>query len=575
MLQSIKNKIIVDEYSQQQQQQQSHSKYLSIHDTNNNNYQQQTNQDVLINSLDFMINSSTKINDNNDKSFNNNNNNNNQIIKLDDRQYKEPLTDPTITANDSGITVKVFIGAFVVFFTNSFASGYNIGVLNLPEQIFKTFFNNSINNHNRLVPVVDTNQIELIWSIAVSILVIGAMITSIITGYLANRIGRRGVIFLNIMLGLIAMCLTWSSKYMQNIPMFMAGRLVAGFHTGIASSIVPMYLMEISPKSSSSSFGTLHVMGLNGGLCFAQIMGLESILGTARSWQLLFFINAMFITVGLIGLFFMPESPVYLFVVRRREKLAIKVLEQIRKHPMEVADDIANLRREQKCEEGGSNNSSLLQLFKQSHFRKGLLIVCLLHAGQQLVGINAVFYYSTNTFRSVGLSQLQSQYGSIGCSLLNTLCAILSSRLLRSFSSRTMLLISTIGTTLGLLILPISMSFNDQFEWLNFVTIAMMFFYVFMFAIGQGPIPFMIGGQIFDSASMSTGLSIGVFVNWFCNFLVAFAFPLLIIQINQFVFFIFLAFDILLLIFIIFMVPNPNDQAGEIRKKPLENSISE
>lgn len=48
----------------------------------------------------------------------------------------------------------------------------------------------------------------------------------------------------------------------------------------------------------------------------------------------------------------------------------------------------------------------------------------------------------------------------------------------------------------------------------------MMFFYVFMFAIGQGPIPFMIGGQIFDSASMSTGLSIGVFVNWFCNFLV-------------------------------------------------------
>ncbi|OTF75693.1 hypothetical protein BLA29_007621 [Euroglyphus maynei] len=86
-----------------------------------------------------------------------------------------------------------------------------------------------------------------------------------------------------------------------------------------------------------------------------------------------------------------------------------------------------------------------------------------------------------------------------------------------------------------------------------------MFFYVFMFAIGQGPIPFMIGGQIFDSASMST----------------AFAFPLLVIHINQLVFFIFLAFDVLLLIFIIFMVPKADDQVGEIRKKPLENSISE
>lgn len=408
-------------------------------------------------------------------------------FKDNDRQYKEPLTtiDDYNNQTTSGITVKVFIGAFVVFFTNSFASGYNIGVVNLPEQvsiqfsiifflllmkiflklsfffslkIFKTFFNNTL-NHNRIVDPLDSNQIELIWSLAVSVLIIGAMITSIITGYLANLFGRRGVIFLNIMIGLIAMCLTWGSKYMTNVPMFMAGRLVAGFHTGIASSIVPMYLMEISPKSCSSLLGTLHVMGLNGGLCFAQIMGLESILGTARSWQLLFFVNAMFITVGLIGLFFMPESPVYLFVIKKREDSAIRVLEQIRKSPMEVADDLANLRREQKCEEGSGNNS-LLQLFKQSQFRKSLLIVCLLHAGQQLVGINAVFYYSTNTFHGVGLSQIQSQYGSIGCSLLNTLCAILASRLLKSFSSRTMLLVSTVGTIIGLLILPISMSFN-------------------------------------------------------------------------------------------------------------------
>ncbi|KAH7641463.1 solute carrier family 2 -like [Dermatophagoides farinae] len=499
----------------------------------------------------------------------------NIIISDNDRQYKEPLTtiDDYNNQTTSGITVKVFIGAFVVFFTNSFASGYNIGVVNLPEQIFKTFFNNTL-NHNRIVDPLDSNQIELIWSLAVSVLIIGAMITSIITGYLANLFGRRGVIFLNIMIGLIAMCLTWGSKYMTNVPMFMAGRLVAGFHTGIASSIVPMYLMEISPKSCSSLLGTLHVMGLNGGLCFAQIMGLESILGTARSWQLLFFVNAMFITVGLIGLFFMPESPVYLFVIKKREDSAIRVLEQIRKSPMEVADDLSNLRREQKCEEGNGNNS-LLQLFKQSQFRKSLLIVCLLHAGQQLVGINAVFYYSTNTFHGVGLSQIQSQYGSIGCSLLNTLCAILASRLLKSFSSRTMLLVSTVGTIIGLLILPISMSFNDQFQWLNYVTIAMMFFYVFMFAIGQGPIPFMIGGQMFDRAAMSTGLSIGVFINWFCNFLVAFAFPLLVIQINQFVFFIFLAFDVLLFIFIISMVPKADDQSDEIGKKPLENSISE
>lgn len=254
------------------------------------------------------------------------------------------------------------------------------------------------------------------------------------------------------------MFITWSSKYLSNVPMFLAGRLVAGFHTGIASSIVPMYLMEISPKSSASFLGTIHVMGLNGGIFLAQLLGLESILGTPKLWQLLFFVNAALISVGIICICFIPESPVYLFMVKKSDSETISVLQKLRKTSQEVNEDFLALKREQKC--GTGNERSFFQLLKQSKFRNGLLIICVLHAGQQLIGINAIFYYSTNTFRSVGLSQLQSQYGSIGCSLLNTLCAILASRLFKSFSTRTMILISAIGTTCSLAILPISMTFN-------------------------------------------------------------------------------------------------------------------
>lgn len=85
----------------------------------------------------------------------NNNNNNTMFTRLfidylrfkdNDRQYKEPLTtiDDYNNQTTSGITVKVFIGAFVVFFTNSFASGYNIGVVNLPEQVSVSVFSFSI-----------------------------------------------------------------------------------------------------------------------------------------------------------------------------------------------------------------------------------------------------------------------------------------------------------------------------------------------------------------------------------------------------------------------------------------------
>lgn len=70
-------------------------------------------------------------------------------FKGNDRISKEPLTDkndyePSSSSSSNGITVKVLIGAFVCFFTNSFASGYNIGVLNLPEQVSSIFILQSI-----------------------------------------------------------------------------------------------------------------------------------------------------------------------------------------------------------------------------------------------------------------------------------------------------------------------------------------------------------------------------------------------------------------------------------------------
>ena len=39
-------------------------------------------------------------------------------------------------------------------------------------------------------------------------------------------------------------------------------------------------------------------------------------------------------------------------------------------------------------------------------------------------------------------------------------------------------------------------------------------------AVGQGPIPFMIGSDLFDKSSMDIGMSVGCFGNWFSNFIV-------------------------------------------------------
>lgn len=44
-------------------------------------------------------------------------------------------------------------------------------------------------------------------------------------------------------------------------------------------AMVPMYLLELSPLNKSGVFGVIFTIGLNFGVVFSQILGLENILG--------------------------------------------------------------------------------------------------------------------------------------------------------------------------------------------------------------------------------------------------------------------------------------------------------
>lgn len=101
---------------------------------------------------------------------------------------------------------------------------------------------------------------------------------------------------------------------------------------------------------------------------------------------------------------------------------------------------------------------SIARLFKEPTLRLPLLLVCFLQLGQQLSGINAVFYYSNVIFKNAGLDIKTSQYATIGTGLINVGMALISVKMMSLYGRRILLMISLYLTIFSLVMSCISIA---------------------------------------------------------------------------------------------------------------------
>lgn len=221
------------------------------------------------------------------------------------------------------VSSKLLCASCAAFFTSSLPSGFNLGVINTPQEILKNFCNESLIHSGY---DLSTDQLDLLWSGVVSIFLIGAMIGSAMNAWASNRLGRKMTIILSSLLALTAAVLFILSKFVDSVLLIILGRFLSGIHCGLASCLVPMYLIEISPRDLREAIGILHCFGLTMGILIAQVLGQEGILGTHQLWPYLLAFYSTFIGLGFLMMINSPESPVYLFMDCNEESKALEGL---------------------------------------------------------------------------------------------------------------------------------------------------------------------------------------------------------------------------------------------------------
>lgn len=382
-----------------------------------------------------------------------------------------------------------------------FLVGYNTSVMNSPES------------------VVFPDHSTLIWSLAVSAFAIGGPAGSIVGGYWANTKGRKGAMDINnwifLLGGIIMTCA-------QDMYWLIVARLLIGFASGVAMVVVPVYLGEIAPPTLRGTLGTCTQFAIVIGILASNIAAFP--LATATRWRYLFMISPLLSVIQLMASKYLEESPRWLLnrdINSLEARLAIKRLRAFRSN-RDVEHEVQNYlfasARHKTARHSAHSTGAIWDLITAKDVRILLVSSIVLQIAQQLSGINAVFYYSTTFFEGVIPNP---KAGTTLLGVVNLIATIAALKLMDNTERRTLLLYSSVGVLLSMLLI-----FAALLGVISrpFALLALMCF-VTSFAIGLGPIPWLIVAELFDAKYVATAMSLACIVNWSCNFLVGLSFP--------------------------------------------------
>ncbi|KAK6178859.1 hypothetical protein SNE40_011349 [Patella caerulea] len=185
-----------------------------------------------------------------------------------------------------GFNRNIFFATTSCIVGSSFQYGYNIAVLNEPQEIIKGFINESYAARNN--ETISEELLTNTWAIASSGFVIGAMAGALIAGPISGRYGSKKALLFNNIFALLASGFSGSSKFLGLVEMLIVGRLLVGINSGFNCVVMPMYVTEISPVAIRGILGTGHQIGIGISVITANAFGFTQVLGTEEKWPLLF-----------------------------------------------------------------------------------------------------------------------------------------------------------------------------------------------------------------------------------------------------------------------------------------------
>jgi len=355
---------------------------------------------------------------------------------------------------------------------------------------------------------------------------VGCLAGSLIAGLLAERFGRRPVLLLSAVLFAVSSVLTGWAFHFES---FVTWRIVGGVAIGLSSNVSPLYISEISPAAVRGRLVSLNQFAIVVGILLAQIANwriarpVDALGVLFASWNVQYGWRWMFTAVAApaiiftITSIFLPESPRWL-LARRRDRQASDVLERVGGKAY-AAEEVASIRL--ALAEEATTRSSRLELLQQP-VRRILLVGVTLAVLQQWTGINVLFNYAADVYRSAGYGANQILLNIVITGAINLIFTVLSMLLVDRIGRRPLMILGCLG--IGLCHLLCALAFRREMHGSTVLVLTLSA--IACYALTLAPITWVLIAEIFPNSVRSEGVSISVSALWTAAFLLTYTFPI-------------------------------------------------
>lgn len=343
--------------------------------------------------------------------------------------------------------------------------------------------------------------------IAASSLLVGCVVGASLAAFTSDRFGRKRVLLAAAALFTLS---SLGSALPRDLTQFVIARVIGGLAIGIASTLSPLYIAEISPAKSRGLMVSLNQLAIVIGILLSYSVNYLLTGAGPANWRWMFASAAVPSVCFLIALLFISESPRWL-VQKGREREAERFLSQM--VGSESASEEIKAIRDAIAEESGN--------LLDPDFRKPLVVAILIGLFSQFTGINTIIYYGSLVFlehvpRQTATTAL---WANVMIGAINFIATIAGMSLIDRAGRKPLLMSAFAGMALSLVAVSAAIHFQAALLVLIFVLI-----YVACFAVGVGTGTWVMMAEICPTRIRGRAMSVATIFLWCGTLLVTLTF---------------------------------------------------